>query len=394
MRKGVKIGIAAVLAVALCVVAFLLWPKPVEEIAIGETAVLRHTVRLENGVKLSKGDPVCVICKQKDRYYVVTPIEGAMYAYVPKSVLTTDKKLMAKANYASVSGLARLESVTGQHGMIYDGDEKGYFIMRVVERGDEWSIVEDGDVEWRVKSEELLTVIDPKEFSVDLAYADLQQKADAGEETWRLSAYEVALRYARETKKLSSIEASPYKGEDVFYGTDENGKQHRISVWQPVKKDESGIWVVCDWTLREHQIESLLPPDAVAQDEEALMSGGYDIVIKPERTVYVQTDTEARSYGNDKPVTLGSLEALAISHQIDVALCYGKALEIYTLDYNWQDTIISGIFAFEGNDLIWHFIFNNPYERDIAEATLQEWKWGDESDYHAAWVARYGEITH
>lgn len=389
MRKGVKIGIAAVLAVALCVVAFLLWPKPVEEIAIGETAVLRHTVRLEDGVKLSKGDPVCVICEQEDSYYVLAPVEDIGYTYVPKSALTTDPKLMAKANYVSVSGLAKFESVTGQHGMIYDGDENGYFIMRVVERGEEYSIVDDGDTEWRVKSEELLTEIDPEMFSVDLSYLDLQKKADAGEESWRLSAYEVALRYAQETKKLFSIEASPYKSENVFYGTDESGKRHRIGVWQPVKKDESGIWTVCDWTLREHQIERLLPSDAVAQDEDRILFSGYDIVIKPERTVYILS--EANSNGLS-PQTLGTLKEVAKEYNIDLSPYYGKVLEICILHYDWQGSTISGIFAFEDNTLVWHFIFNNEYERKIAETTLQEWKWGKESDYHAAFVARYGEI--
>ncbi len=388
MRKFLKIGIAIFLVAVFCVAAVLLWPKPAEDIAIGETAVLRRTVSLEDGVKLRKGDMVCVLYEQDDSYYVLAPVEGGVYAYVPKSALTTDTELMAKANYASISMLAEFESVTGQYEKSYCGDEKGYTIVRVIERGEEYSIVEEGDIEWRVKSEELLTFIDPAWCSVDLSYVDMQQKVDAGEETWRLSARRVALRYAREAKNLFTIEEKQHGG-NKFYGVDENGKKHSISVYQPVKKDESGIWVVRDSTLREHQVDRMLPADAVLQDEDSFLYGGYDIVIKPERTVYILS--ESNGYGLPAQ-TLGTLQEVAEKYNLDLSPYYGRALEIYTLDYDWNDDVISGIFAFEGNDLVWQFIFNNAFEQNVAEATLQEWKWGDESDYHAAFVARYGEL--
>lgn len=391
MRKFLKTGIAIFLVAVFCVVAFLLWPKSVEDIAIGETAVLRHTVRLEDGVKLNKGDMVCVLYEQEDSYYVLTPVEGAVYTYVPKSALTTDPELMAKANYASISMLAEFESVTGQHEYIYDGDEKGYTTVRVLERGEEWSIVEEGDVEWRVKSEELLTFIDPTWYSVDLSYLDLQQKADAGEEIWRLSAHEVAQRYALEAKNIAMVAEDPWeKGTYVkkFCATDVTGKQHNFYVYQPVKKDESGIWVICDFTLRERQIESVLPADAILLEEMRDRGSGYDIEIKPERTVYVLS--ESSGYGQSAQ-TLGTLQEVAEKYNLDLSPYYGKALEIYMLDYEWQESENSGIFAFEGNDLVWHFIFNNEFEYKIAEATLQEWKWGVASDYYAAFAARYGE---
>ena len=93
---------------------------------------------------------------------------------------------------------------------------------------------------------------------------DLQREVDNGHQPWRLDPLDAAMDYVYNTLNKQGGEFEFYYYDElvqsVSYTYKKAGeKEFRVVVYKPIKKDNTGIWVIHTGTLIESQIESAIP---------------------------------------------------------------------------------------------------------------------------------------
>lgn len=100
----------------------------------------------------------------------------------------------------------------------------------------------------------------------DLSYTDLQREVDNGHQPWRLDPLNVARDYVYNTLNKNGGEFEVYyddsaTGSITYSYTKPGEKEIQVVVYQPIKKDNSGIWVVSNRSIIDYKISNIIPSD-------------------------------------------------------------------------------------------------------------------------------------
>ena len=287
---------------------------------------------------LKKNDLVCIIYDENDDFYYIQ-----LPALVSNASLTEG---YIPSRNISFTFEAANQGVLNT-GNIYDspGDnnvsEKTYTYgeaFEIVKRKGEWTQINlrGADGKW-VKAADISYDLMPR--NIDLSYLNVQRSADNGHQPWRLNPYDVALDYLRNTLKLEAELKADENAENrrskVFYY---NNMQNQIVVYQPIKKDNTGIWVVNKATIMQGKISAFF-----AKDYQIVTNSGMGWRINIDKnTVYHLRETNLEIDIEDELNNIG----------IDVSKYYNKDIDILMYDVKLDGTTYPFVFAFDNTELI------------------------------------------
>ncbi len=363
-RCGAVVLLLAVLISGVCA-ALVACKREVKttEIVPGDTVVLIRDVQISEDITAKKGDLVFVIYDEKDTYHIQLPYMShpAIYGTVEKTAVSKAADKLAQANHASIKPLGNVYENKG------DVKPQTYYSMRtpltVLSREGAWTEVSFAagvDNVW-VKSKDIDPIIPSTQ--VDLDYLQLQRKVDAGQDSWRLSPYAVindylASRPATKDIHIREDRLEPTSANTISY-VDEG---FSISVYQPIKKDETGIWVVSSAALRRGQMEDVLPEGTEVKVNSGM---GWRIRVEENRMIYTP----------DSKVSW-SVETLAERMGINAADYYGKDIDILIFEYIAPKGDTAYMFLFDDEQLIGHYELDTPTRLETAKQALIHWTEG------------------
>lgn len=336
-------------------------PKNATKIVPGDTVVVTRKSEIAEGVTARKGDLLFVIYEDADTYHVQMPYMShpANYGNIDKTAVSKDATLLAKANYASIKPLAGVYTNKG------DAEQETYYSMqtplKVIKRDGKWvevSFAAGVDNKW-VKSEDIEPVIPSTQ--VDLDYLELQKRVDAGEEQWRLLPHEVVNDYLASRKVTAHMRIDANQMEETSANTMSYITEgYFVSVYQPIKKGEGGIWVISNASLMKGQMD-----DAVPADVKVIVNSGmgWRINLKGNKMIYTQYSSK-QSW---------SVEDLAAQMGIDAKDYYGKDLDIMIYEYTAPKGNTAYLFVFDDAQLIGYTELDTKDKLELAKQTLIKW---------------------
>ncbi len=339
---------------------------PKSEIAPGDTvAVTQDTSMTDASGKvicdLQAGDLLFVIYEEADTFHVQLPYMShpAMYGYIEKSAVSKDAEKLANANFASIKPLAGVYKNKG------DVEKETYYTMQtpliVLKRDGAWvevSFAAGVDNKW-VKSEDIEPVIPSTQ--VDFDYLDLQKRVDAGEEQWRLSPHEVVNDYLASRKVTAHMRIDANQMEETSANTMSYITEgYFVSVYQPIKKGEGGIWVVSNALLKKGQMD-----DAVPADVKAIVNSGmgWRICLNENKIIYTPYNSK-QSW---------SVEDLAARMGFNAKDYYGKEIDVMIYEYTAPKGNTAYMFLFDDEQLIAHYELDTAEKLETAKRTLIQW---------------------
>ena len=183
----------------------------------------------------------------------------------------------------------------------------------------------------------------------DLSYTDLQREVDNGHQPWRLDPLDVARNYVYNTLNKNGGEFEVYyddsaTGSITYSYTKPGEKEIQVVVYQPIKKDNSGIWVVSNRSIIDYKISNIIP-----SDRQIIVNSGMTWKIH----VTGRMNYKDNEYGDDF-----NLEQEAKKLGINISDYYEHDLEVFiygvkTAKYSSQQYTSSPyIFIFEGTNMI------------------------------------------
>lgn len=379
--KAKKLGAfalaAVILLVVICGIVVTSVQKNSGDIVPGDTVVLTRDAEIADEVTAYKGDLLYVIYEEADTYHVQMPYMSypATYGYVEKSAVSKDAEKLGKANYVALKPgtVYHYEDRTpmpieNRDGVAIDGPMRGpgyYTQVLVTRREGEWcevSLTGGLDNIW-VKSADMEPIVLPN--NVDLDYLDLQRRVDAGEEQWRLSAGKVINDYLRNTKKAPQEklvdEEKLGRTQHVapFLSTNIE-EDYSVTVYQPIKKGEGGIWVVNDATLMRGQMDAAVPEDV----QVIVNSGmGWRINLTENKMIYTP-------YSSKQSWTV---EDLAAQMGFDAKDYYGKDIDVMIYEYTAPKGETAYMFLFDDAQLIAHYELDTKDKLELAKQTFIKW---------------------
>ena len=345
-------------------------PTNATKIVPGDTVVVTRYAQLVSADEntpydLYEGDLLFVVYENDDTYHVQMPYMShpAIFGDIEKSAVSKDAEKLAKANYASIKPLAAVYTNKG------DVEKETYYSMqtplRVIKRDGKWvevSFAAGVDNKW-VKSEDIEPVIPSTQ--VDFDYLDLQKRVDAGEEQWRLSPHEVVNDYLASRKVTAHMRIDANQMEETSANTMSYITEgYFVSVYQPIKKGEDGIWVVSNASLMKGQMD-----DAVPADVKAIVNSGmgWRINLKENKIIYTPYSSK-QSW---------SVEDLAAQMGFDAKDYYGKDLDIMIYEYTAPKGNTAYLFVFDDEQLIGHAELDTKDKLELAKQTFIKWTEGD-----------------
>lgn len=365
-RCGAALLVLAMLISGACA-ALVACKREVTATAIvpGDTVVLTRDVQISEDITAKKGDLVFVIYDEDNIYHIQMPYlsHPATYGTVEKTAVSKAADKLAQANHASIQPLGNVYANKG------DVKPQTYYSMRtplmVLSREGAWTEVSFAagvDNVW-VKSKDIDPIIPSTQ--VDLDYLQLQRQVDGGEESWRLSPYAVindylASRPATKDIHIREDRLEPTSANTISY-VDEG---FYISVYQPVKKDESGIWVISSADLKRGQMEDVLPEGTEVKVNSGM---GWRINIDGDRVIYT-SDSSQR----------WTVENFAKRLGINAKDYYGKDIDIMIFEYTAPKGDTAYMFLFDDEQLIGHYELDTKTRLETAKQTLIRWTGGEE----------------
>ncbi len=296
-------------------------------------------------IKLRKNDLVFVIYEQNNNFYYVQPaamniplIEG----YVSKKAISFDESLHKNANNGRVLSGTLYQSPNEND--IYA--KKFPYVFHIIKRQGEWSEINlpgGDDIKW-VKTSDISYQLVP--HTVDLSYINLQREVDNGHQPWRLAPLDVALDYVYNTlgKKGDEFEVfliDSVTGSITYSFKKEDEKELQVVVYQPIKKDNSGIWAVHTGALIQNQIEDVIPTH-----RRIIVNSGMTWRIR----LTDQMDFQNNEYGKDF-----NLEQEAKKVGINIYDYLGRDLDVFIYGTESEKgPILPYIFVFEGTNMIFY----------------------------------------
>ncbi len=351
--------------------------KNSDDIVPGDTVVLTRDAQIADEVTAYKGDLLYVIYEDANTYHVQMPYMShpANYGNVEKSAVSKDADKLEKANFAALkpSTVYHYEDKTpmpveNKDGIAIDGPMVGpgyYTQVLVTKREGEWcevSLTGGLDNIW-VKAADMEPIVLPN--NVDLDYLDLQRRVDAGEEQWRLSAADVIDDYLLNVKKLpqemrvnrEAIEKT--QPVTTFFSVSPE-ETYTVTVYQPIKKGEGGIWVINDATLMQGQMDAVVPGDV----QVMLNSGmGWRINLTENKIIYTPYNSK-QSW---------SVEDLATQMGFDARDYYGKDIDVVIYEYTAPRGNTAYLFLFDNAQLIAHYELDTKDKLELAKQTFIKW---------------------
>ena len=370
--KSKKVGalaLAVILLFALVcgIIVGCVQNKPTNATTImpGDTVAVTQDSEIAEGVPVHKGDLLFVVYENDDTYHVQMPYMShpATFGNIEKSAVSKDAEKLANANYASIKPLAAVYTNKG------DADKETYYSMQtplqIIKRDGKWvevSFAAGVDNKW-VKREDIEPVIPSTQ--VDFDYLDLQKRVDAGEEQWRLSPHEVVNDYLASRKVTAHMRIDANQMEETSANTMSYITEgYFVSVYQPIKKGEDGIWVVSNASLMKGQMD-----DAVPADVKAIVNSGmgWRINLKENKIIYTPYNSK-QSW---------SVEDLAAQMGFEAKDYYGKDLDIMIYEYTAPKGNTAYLFVFDDAQLIGHTELDTKDKLELAKQTLIKWTGGD-----------------
>ena len=297
---------------------------------------------------LKKNDLVYVIYHENDYfYYIQTAVMDipSTQGYVSKKAVSFDLNLFNNAN----SGVVKSGKIYKSPNEDDVYEKSATYVFHIAKRQGEWAEVNlrGGDYDKWVKTADISYDLIP--FMIDLSYTNLQRDVDNGHQSWLLDPLEVARDYVYNTLNKTGGEFKVFNDSSVtgsisYSYTKAGEKEIQVVVYQPIKKGESGIWVVNKGTLMRNQIEDVIPYD---RQVDANSNAVWRIRL-----------TENIDYINPKTGIEFNFEQEAKKLGINISEYYGHDLDafIYSVETakhsSQQYTRSPYIFIFEGTNMI------------------------------------------
>ena len=294
--------------------------------------------------KVGKNTLVYVSYNQDTEYYYVQTSsagEPPVHGYIEKSDVSFDFNDISKAKQCVVTN-AKIYHFANDRDLL-DKDFSG--TVNIVRRNGDWICVRIKQADAWVKASDVSYELIPTD--VNLKHSDLQRLADDDEEEWRVNSFAVARDFLFNT--LGKTEGEIERGaEDGIASTvgrftytyiDPDGNRLDVPVYQPVKKDRSGIWVVDEAVVRTLQIEN-----AISYEESLVPDNGVSRNI---------TVTSGMGYYDPWLEAEPGLITPSLLLEFDFSEHEGKTLEL--AEYwakDFEGNITPYIFIFEGERLL------------------------------------------
>lgn len=341
-----------------------LWGENVA-IITENTPLYKNADFTEKYTDLQKDDLVYVVYRQTDDiYYIQTAYRSvpAVEGYINKKYLTFE---FEKANQGVLLGGAIY--LSPDENDVYYKNSSNYTVEIVNEIG-EWTQINlhgGDDLKW-TKTDNISYDFTP--YDVDLSYTDTQRRADQGYQWVRYLDSEQVIRDFLADLKYGDIEKlngfeyvydEPYSKMVSFI--DDYGRPLSIRVHQPLKKDETGIWVVDKETIKSFKMHHAIPKNISVIPNSGM---AWTVNIDGNREI------ELKEYGNPKDGIKTDTDTALKNLGLNPNDFYNKDIDVKVYVYDAGKTTTGYVFAFDGTKLLTAYELKTQKEENIVKNIL------------------------